>query len=126
VGQGALAIEARDDDRQTLEILAVLEDPWARFSATAERALLRHLGGGCQVPIAAITAREGNDARLTALVIRPDGSELIRTTERGVVNDVESPEALGKKTAENLLRQGAGKILESVSQSNSLPTPQAP
>jgi hydroxymethylbilane synthase len=126
VGQGALAIEARADDGWTLEILAVLEDSWARFSATAERALLRHLGGGCQVPIAAVTAREGNDARLTAMVIRPDGSELIRATERCVVADVEFADALGKKCAESLLRQGAGKILESVAQSNSLPTPQAP
>jgi hydroxymethylbilane synthase len=127
VGQGALAIEARQEDLQTLRLLAVLEDSWARFSATAERALLRRLGGGCQVPIAAFTARDGNDARLTALVIRPDGTELVRAAERGPVKDATAAAVLGEKAAESLLRQGAGGILESIAQTpTSLPTPQAP
>jgi len=82
VGQGALGLEARADDHSTLRILAVLEDPWARISTTAERALLRHLGGGCQIPIAAYVQRETNGLSLDALVIRPDGSEMIQARER--------------------------------------------
>ena len=49
VGQGALGIEARASDQDTLQALAVIEDPWARVAVTAERSLLRGLGGGCQI-----------------------------------------------------------------------------
>ena len=134
-GQGALAIEVRAEDTITRAALAVLEDPEARLSVTAERSLLQHLGGGCQVPIAALARRQENQIRLTAMVIRPDGSECLQTTEFGDLPGgarnskaaIEAAEALGKKAAEVLLRQGAGKILQSVVQDQtSLPTPQSP
>ncbi|OFW34756.1 MAG: hydroxymethylbilane synthase [Acidobacteria bacterium RIFCSPLOWO2_12_FULL_60_22] len=135
VGQGALGIEARAGDAETLQALAALEDPWARLTAAAERALLENLGGGCQVPIAASATRQDDRLRLAALVVRPDGSECIQATELappGSANAsgkaaIELAEALGKKTAESLLRQGAGKILQLLGQEReTLPTPQSP
>ena len=83
VGQGALGIEARADDTKTWELLAALEDPGTRVAVTAERALLQHLGGGCQVPIAASAYRQDDRLTLTALVIRPDGSGAIQTLAFG-------------------------------------------
>ena len=113
VGQGALGIEARAEDRSTLEALAVLEDPWARICITAERSLLRHLGGGCQIPIAAYTQRALCGVSLDAIVIRPDGTEIIRAKEGCTEASVGAAEALGKSVAEDLLRQGARRLLES-------------
>lgn len=124
VGQGALGIEACATDVETMALLAHLEDPWGRVTATAERALLRHLGGGCQVPIAASATRQGDRLALAALVIRPDGSEAVQTTELGPPGGanlhgedaVRMAEQLGRKTAERLLERGAGRILESIPQ----------
>jgi hydroxymethylbilane synthase len=113
VGQGALGIEARAQDRPTLEALAALEDAWARISVTAERALLRHLGGGCQVPIAACAQQEAGGIALAGVVIRPDGSEMIQAREVLSEASVEAAEHLGRATAEELLRLGAKRLLES-------------
>ena len=113
VGQGALGIEARAQDRSTLDALAVLEDAWARICVTAERALLRHLGGGCQIPIAAYTRREADGLALAAVVVRPDGSEMIQAIESVSEISVEAAERLGRTTADNLLRQGARRLLDS-------------
>ena len=135
VGQGALGIEARASDKETLTLLAQLEDPWARVTATAERALLRHLGGGCQVPIAASATRQGDRLALAALVIRPDGSEAVQTTELGPPGGanlngedaVRMAEQLGREAAERLLEKGAGRILASLAQEPpSFPAPETP
>jgi hydroxymethylbilane synthase len=135
VGQGALGIEAQASDSETLALLAQLEDSWARVTAAAERALLRHLGGGCQVPIAASATRQGDRLALAALVIRPDGSEAVQTTELGLPGGlnlrgedaIRMAEELGRTAATRLLDQGAGRILESIPQQPSqFPTPQAP
>jgi hydroxymethylbilane synthase len=130
-----LGIEARADDKETLALLSTLEDSWARLTVTAERALLRHLGGGCQVPIAASTVRQGDRVSLTALVIRPDGSEVVQGTELGPPDSanwqgeaaIQMAEALGRAAAESLLAQGAGPILASLAREPSpFPTPQTP
>lgn len=113
IGQGALGIEAREEDRSTLEAVALLEDSWARIATTAERALLRHLGGGCQIPIAAYTAREASGLILDAVVVRPDGSEMIQVRESVSAVSIEAAEELGRTTADNLLRQGARRLLDS-------------
>lgn len=135
VGQGALGIEARAKDTKTLERLATLEDPWARVTVTAERALLKHLGGGCQVPIAASTTRQDDCVVLNALVVRPDGSELVQATELGPPGSanlqggeaIRMAEVLGRTTAERLLAQGAAAILASLAREPSpFPTPQTP
>jgi hydroxymethylbilane synthase len=118
VGQGALGIEARADDLVTLKALSYLEDPWARLTVTAERALLRGLGGGCQIPIASTVSHEGEQMRLTALVIRPDGQEFIKESllsesisglERSKA--IMAAEVLGKKAAAALLDKGAARLL---------------
>ena len=135
VGQGALGIEARADDAKTLELLAALEDPGTRVAVTAERALLQHLGGGCQVPIAASAYRQDDRLALMALVIRPDGSDAIQAVELGPSGSgnmegdaaIRMAEALGRQTAERLLAQGAAAILASLAQQTaSFPAPQAP
>ncbi len=109
VGQGALAIEARKDDQQTLAHLAFLDDPDTRAAVLCERALLGSLGGGCQVPIGAFAEKNGNSMKLLAMVGRPDGSELLREWAEG-----EDPEHLGRETAQRLLRRGAQQILNDV------------
>lgn len=111
IGQGALGIEARAEDHTTLEALAALEDPWSRIATAAERALLRHLGGGCQIPIAAYTRRDGNRLVLSAVVLRPDGAEMLQAEDAAACCSVEAAEQIGRKTAEALIRQGAGRLL---------------
>ena len=111
IGQGALGIEARAGDHPTLEVLAVMNDPWSAITAAAERSLLRHLGGGCQVPIAAFTHHHGSGMSVDAIVIRPDGTELIQTTEISPDTSTEAAEALGKQAADHLLRLGARRLL---------------
>jgi hydroxymethylbilane synthase len=127
VGQGALAIEARAGDARTLEAVSVLEDPETRLCVTAERALLRRLGGGCQVPIAAHARRDEDEMQLTSVVIRPDGSGRISAIRHSEVAGLQAAEALGNEVAEELLRRGALNILNSAGSSpGSQPPPEAP
>ena len=109
VGQGALGIEARADDTATLQELAFLDDRAARRATAAERALLRTLGGGCQVPIGAYAEAVDGALRLTAVVAQPDGSEVLRDQQTG--ND---PEELGMRVGRALLASGADGILRAV------------
>jgi hydroxymethylbilane synthase len=128
VGQGALAIEAPGSDAAVLAQLAVLEDSPARLGTTAERSVLRNLGGGCQVPIAAHSRHQGNQLDLTALVIRPDGSDCVTVTESAPVETIAAAEDLGRRVADELLRQGAGPILEAAASAlpGASPLPETP
>jgi hydroxymethylbilane synthase len=108
-GQGALAVEIRAGDGPTRETVAFLDDAASRRAAVCERALLRGLGGGCQVPIGAYAEAEEGRLRLTAVVARPDGSEVMRESQSGA-----DPEALGRTVAEVLLQRGAERILRDV------------
>jgi hydroxymethylbilane synthase len=115
VGQGALGIECRDGDAAVLEQIKVLEHlPTAR-RCLAERAFLRELEGGCQVPIGVNTRFDGEgdvaELVLTGMVASLDGKRLIRDEVRGPQND---PEALGITLAHKLREQGAGEILEEI------------
>jgi hydroxymethylbilane synthase len=108
-GQGALAIEARAGDERTVGALAFLNHEATRYAVTAERAALAGLGGGCQVPIGVHCFRGDEGYSVVSAVAAPDGSEVLR-----VVLDRQAdmlPEALGLKVAEELLRQGARKLL---------------
>jgi hydroxymethylbilane synthase len=107
-GQGALAIEGRDD-RRTGEILAPLDHANTRACVTAERALLATLEGGCQVPIGALARLDGDLLRLDGLVVDPDGSTLVRGDEAGPADEAA---AIGARLAERLLSAGGGEILE--------------
>jgi hydroxymethylbilane synthase len=108
VGQGALAIETRDDDSAVNEIIRELNHEPTRLACTAERAFLKALGGGCLVPIGAHAGIEEGMLRLTGLVINADGSESVRGEQRSSIDD---PESVGRRLADDLLRRGALRIL---------------
>ena len=110
-GQGAVGIECRLDDQLTIDLLKPLEHSQTRIRVTAERALNRRLEGGCQVPIACFAELEGDQLWLRGLVGEVDGSQVITTEIRGSRLDAER---LGIAAAEDLLSQGAGKILQAI------------
>jgi len=109
VGQGALGVECRSEDVETRQQLQFLDDAHARRTTAAERSLLRALGGGCQVPIGAHAEIIDRSLRLSAIVARPDGSELLRDQQSGA-----EPEELGERVGRNLLQKGAEAILRDV------------
>lgn len=108
VGQGAIGIESRADDKTLSELLAPLEDKNSRICIEAERAMNLALQGGCQVPIACLSQLENDSLTLRGLVGRIDGSEMIKAEITGHSNQAE---ALGRQLADNLLAQGAKAIL---------------
>jgi hydroxymethylbilane synthase len=108
VGQGALGLECRADDRETLGFLAALDDAPSRQAVLAERALLRALGGGCLVPIGAAAAVEGDSLTLRGAVLSPDGRQRVAGQTAGPVAEAE---ALGRRLADELLAQGARDLL---------------
>jgi hydroxymethylbilane synthase len=110
VGQGALAIEIRQGDERTERAVRPLDHVPTHQAVRAERALLRHLGGGCQVPIAAHAVATGGQLNLVGLVASLDGSLVKRAAAAGTIED---PEGLGVRVATHLLQQGARAILES-------------
>ncbi|CAD2226176.1 porphobilinogen deaminase (PBG) (Hydroxymethylbilane synthase) (HMBS) (Pre-uroporphyrinogen synthase) [Pseudoalteromonas sp. 3J6] len=110
-GQGAVGIECRIDDSVTKALLAPLEHNETRIRVNAERAMNRHLEGGCQVPIGAYALVDGNQVHLRGLVGAIDGSEILRDEISGHVDDAEK---LGIELAKKLLAQGADKILADV------------
>jgi hydroxymethylbilane synthase len=109
VGQGALAIECREDDAELRRMLEVLEDRQARIAVTAERAFLGRLEGGCTVPLAAHARLERDTVRVQALVGRPDGTQVMRATRAGTIADAER---IGTDLADALLAAGAREILD--------------
>lgn len=110
-GQGALGIEWRTGDEAVHALLEPLAHEATAACVLAERALNRRLQGGCQVPIAAYAELEGDQLHLRGLVGSVDGSTLLRTEQNASMSDAE---AMGIRAAEDLLQQGAGKILEEV------------
>ncbi|MCU1718006.1 hydroxymethylbilane synthase [Pseudomonas sp. 5P_3.1_Bac2] len=110
-GQGAVGIECRTADSEIHGLLAPLHHRATALRVTAERALNKHLNGGCQVPIACYAVLEGEQLWLRGLVGQPDGSQLLRAEQRA---SAASAEQLGVAVAEALLAQGAGAILQAV------------
>jgi len=109
-GQGALALEIRRDDEYIKQLVGAIDHPPSRHAVVAERALLRHLAGGCQAPIAALGQCDGAASlTLVALVARPDGQRAVRGRLRGPVSEAE---ALGQRLAGRLLADGASEIIE--------------
>ena len=109
VGQGAIGIETRADDKKILEILSVLDDKHSRVCIEAERAMNKALQGGCQVPIACYSQLNNNILSLQGLVGRIDGSKIIKVALEGSITEAEK---LGKELAKRLLDQGAKAILK--------------
>jgi hydroxymethylbilane synthase len=111
VGQGALGIECRDADPEVLEVLKVLEHAPSRDRCYAERAFLRELQGGCQVPIGVNTAIEDGILTLTGMVASLDGKHLIKDSVSG---DPSHGEVLGQDLAHKVCEAGAGEILAEI------------
>jgi hydroxymethylbilane synthase len=111
VGQGALGIECRANDAEVLEILKVLEDIPSRDRCLAERAFLRELEGGCQVPIGVNTQLENDVLTLTGLVASLDGQKLLKDSISG---SAQQAEQLGEDLAKKLRKEGAGEILAAI------------
>ena len=108
-GQGIIAIETRTEDGDTLAALTAVNDTTASAALTAERALVRALGGGCQVPIGAFAETLDGRLHLRAMVASLDGSQMLR---REASQPVESADALGDSVAAGLLEDGAEPILQ--------------
>jgi hydroxymethylbilane synthase len=108
VGQGALAIETRDDDSAVIDLLAPLDHAQTRAACTAERALLRALGGGCQLPIAAYAVVNRDHLRIEGLVAGLSGDLVIRDTYEGKASDAART---GETLAARLLERGADSLL---------------
>jgi hydroxymethylbilane synthase len=109
VGQGALGLECRADDDATRSIIARLDDAPTHQAVTAERAMLRALGGGCQAPIGAVTEVVGDRLTARGVVLSPDGRARIEAQTEGPAAD---GEALGIRLAQELIGRGAGELLE--------------
>lgn len=109
VGQGALAIESREDDEEVRNLLQKINDEYTTRTVTAERTYLHLLEGGCQIPIGGYAHLEGDEVILTALVGTSDGKTLLKEVVRGT-----DPVQVGKEAANKLLEQGAKDIIEQV------------
>lgn len=110
VGQGALAIETREAGAGRAAC-AVLDDAATRFAVTAERGVLAALGGGCQVPIGAHAIVEDGRLRIQAVVVAPDGRDLVRGEHEGAASEAER---IGSALGADLLERGARQILDAV------------
>jgi hydroxymethylbilane synthase len=108
VGQGALGLECRTDDAETLGCVSRLDHPPSKAAVLAERAFLRALGGGCLLPIAALGAVAGQDLMLRGAILSPDGRQRLVAERHGPVVQAE---AIGTELANELLAQGAAALL---------------
>ena len=111
IGQGALGIETRIEDRGINNLVAFFDHLPTSISVRAERALLKRLEGGCQVPIAAHGEVKGDRLNLIGLVASTDGKKIIKDSVSG---QTDKAEILGIKLAEKLLKMGAWDILKEV------------
>jgi hydroxymethylbilane synthase len=111
VGQGALGIECREGDTEVLEVLQALQHQPTAYRCYAERAFLRELEGGCQVPIGVNTSIDGDNLTLMGMVATLDGQTLIKDSITGSTTDAEQ---LGKDLALKLKSQGAQAILDEI------------
>lgn len=109
VGQGALAVECREDDRELLDELAKLTDHKTWVELQAERTFLSEMDGSCQVPIAGFAKYDGNEVELTGFIADPDAIEVFKETIKG-----SDPVGVGKEVAKLLREQGAAEVIEKV------------
>lgn len=111
VGQGALAIEARTEDKEVRDMLSFLNDLNTKQATDAERAFLGLLEGGCQVPIGVHADVEGENIRIEAIIAALDGSTILRDTINGKADDAVS---LGQQLGKKMLAAGGQEILASI------------
>ncbi len=110
-GQGALAIEIRQNDTQTAQMLEPLNHLPTQITTTAERVFLATLEGGCQIPIAAHAVINGQTLTLHGLIANLDGTQIIRDH---ITGPIDNPAQLGQTLAQTLLNKGAREILDSI------------
>jgi len=113
VGQGALALECRADDVDTLRLLQAIDDANTHACVMAERAFLRRVEGGCQVPVAAYAVLQAGTLQLQALIASLDGTVVVRGERSG---PPALAEVLGARLAEQLLAEGGAAILNAIAQ----------
>jgi len=106
-GQGALAVQCREDDAETRERLAAIHDPLTAAAVGAERAFLSNLGSGCSLPVAAFAEKNNGTIILTGAVLSADGKQAIRLSAVD-----KEPHTLGERLAELVLERGAAELLE--------------
>jgi len=109
VGQGAVAMEIRSDDQRTAKAVSKLDDPSTRICITAERAFLRRLEGGCQVPIGGYATLEGEKVMLEGMVGSLDGTVSFREQ---ITGKAEEADELGTRLADSLISMGALELLD--------------
>ncbi|OIU70748.1 hydroxymethylbilane synthase [Rossellomorea aquimaris] len=110
VGQGALSIECREDDKELMDLLDRFSDEETTKTVTAERAFLHKMEGGCQVPIAGYAElKDSGEVALTGLVASPDGGTIYKEYMTGT-----DPQTVGEKVAESLTELGAKELIDSV------------
>ncbi|WP_342042584.1 hydroxymethylbilane synthase [Bacillus sp. OTU2372] len=110
VGQGALSIECREDDKELLELFEKFTCKKTEKAVRAERAFLHKMEGGCQVPIAGFAqVNENDEVVLNVLVGSPEGQEIFREELRG-----QNPEELGNQAADLLIKKGAKDLIDRV------------
>jgi hydroxymethylbilane synthase len=109
VGQGALAIQCREDDHELLALLLEIHHVETARAVQAERAFLRAFEGGCHLPLAAHAEVLGDEVCLTGLVAHPDGTRVIKGIKQG-----SDEKAVGRELAAELKEQGAGELLSEV------------
>lgn len=109
IGQGAIGVECRSDDTNTIKLLKTLDDVDTRTCVIAERAVNRRLNGDCFTPLAAHAVLKQNKLHLTAMVGSLDGRHVIRNE---IAGSSDQAEALGLELGDRLLTQGAGKLLK--------------
>jgi len=110
-GQGIVAIECREDDKEINEILLQINHRESEIVASAERSFLERLGGSCQVPVGCYAESKEGRIRILGLIASPDGGEVIRDEIKGSLDDHKS---LGKELAERILEKGGERILSSL------------
>jgi hydroxymethylbilane synthase len=103
-GQGAIAIVAKEDNSEVIEILSTVEDKATRAEITAERSLVLKLEGGCRVPIGAVGKANGNDLSLFGSIFSLNTRKKISASAKGTLSQAED---LGAKVGEDLIKQGA-------------------
>jgi hydroxymethylbilane synthase len=119
-GQGAIAIQARDDDTRVRELLAPLDHAPTGIAVRAERACLAEMEGGCQVPIGALAMAKGDGLTLHAFIADPRGTHLVRGHARV---DPDNPEGSGRRVAYDILSRGGRYVLERLRGESKVPVP---
>lgn len=111
VGQGVVVVESRNDDVEVLNMLSRINDDITWMCATAERAFMRKVEGGCQIPIGALAHVDSDKLILRGFIGNLDGSEVIIRTKSGYCDE---PESLGNALAEEMLANGGKELLDSI------------